>query len=286
MTGFSQTYASLSRGFRLAQSGGLSIFGSPLLLSAGCKKHGFTGRSGGVSAPPYDSLNLGFSRPEPRENIMENYARLATAVSLPVETMALCSYAHGTGVYRVRVRDAGAGILSPPLPEADGLVTNENVTLVTLHADCLSVLFFDPQSGAAGACHAGWRGVAGGVAVNTLEAMAVLGAREEDVRVWVGPGICGDCYEVDEAVIDAFECALSRAGALAYKPGGKAQLDLSRAMAYQLLRAGVAARQLELSGLCTCCDSRFFSHRRDQGKTGAMAAFIAGRNGHNADGVV
>lgn len=270
---FPVAYAALSRSYSLKVSGGVSIFSSPLLFYAGCRNHGFTGRSGGVSAAPYDSLNLGFSRPEPRENVMENFKRLAEASGLSLESMALCSYAHGVGALRVHAKDAGAGILSPALPEADGLVAGEDVTLVTLHADCLCVLLYDP-SGIAGACHAGWRGVAGGVAVNTLEAMVSLGAKRENVLAWVGPGICSNCYEVDGAVIEAFERSYPGAGALEYKGNSKARLDLNRAMAFQLLEAGVSERNLELSGLCTSCDQRFFSHRRDKGKTGAMAGFI------------
>ncbi len=267
-------FESLRRGHRaLACANSVTLFQSTLLLNTGCT-HGFTGRAGGVSAPPYDSLNLGFSRPEPRENVMENYKRLAEAAGVGLESMALASYAHGSAVHIATKSDAGAGIIAPALPEADGLAANGGVTLVTLHADCLCVLFYDPHSGAYGACHAGWRGVAGRVAVNTLGAMESIGARAADTLAWISPGICQKCYEVDEPVISAFERALPGAGALEYSSNGKARLDLSRAMAFQLLEAGLLSDNLELSGLCTSCDPAFFSYRRDGGKTGAMAGFI------------
>ncbi len=269
-----KSFESLRRGYRkTACANGVTLFHSPLLLGAGAV-HGFTGRSGGVSAPPYDSLNLGFNRPEPRANVLANYKRLAEAAGIALENMALATFAHGSAVHIVTASDAGAGILAPPLSEADGLASNSGAALATLHADCLCVLFFDPESGAYGACHAGWRGVAGRVAVNTLRAMESLGARAVSTLSWVGPGICPDCYEVDEPVITAFEKALPEAGALAYMPNGKAKLDLARAMAFQLLEAGITPDNLELSGLCTSCDPNFFSYRRDSGKTGAMAGFI------------
>ncbi len=267
-------YKSLRRGYKkTACANGVTLFHSARLLEKGAV-HGFTGRSGGVSALPYDSLNLGFTRPEPRENVLTNYKRLSEAAGIPLESMALATYVHGSAVHIVTGSDAGAGILTPALPEADGLVSNSGQALVTLHADCLCVLFFDPKIGAYGACHAGWRGVAGRVAVNTLLAMESLGARAENTLVWVGPGICPKCYEVDEPVISAFEKALPGAGALEYKPNGKARLDITRAMAFQLLEAGVSPDNLELSGLCTSCCPDFFSYRRDNGKTGAMAGYI------------
>ncbi len=268
-------FESLRRGYKKsACTNGVTLFHSQLLLEAGCK-HGFTGRSGGVSAPPYDSLNLAFTRPEPRENVLANYARLAEAAGVKLESMALASYAHGSAVHVATQSDAGAGITAPALPEADGLASKGGVTLVTLHADCLCVLFFDHKSGAYGACHAGWRGVAGRVAVNTLRAMESLGARADNTLAWIGPGICQKCYEVDEPVISAFERELPGAGALVYASNGKARLDLPRAMAFQLLEAGMSPDNLELSGLCTSCDPAFFSYRRDNGKTGAMAGFIS-----------
>ncbi len=268
------SFDSLRRGYKkTACANGVTLFHSALLFEAGAV-HGFTGRSAGVSPPPYDSLNLSFTRPDPRANVLANYKRFSEAAGIPLENMALDTFAHGNAVHIVTEADAGAGIQAPALPEADGLVSSGGMALVTLHADCLCVLFFDPKSEAYGACHAGWRGVAGRVAVNTLRTMETLGARADSTLAWVGPGICANCYEVDEPVISAFEQALPGSGALEYEHDGKARLDLARAMAFQLLEAGISPDHLELSGLCTSCNQDFFSYRRDNGKTGAMAGYI------------
>ena len=143
----------------LEYKNGIPVYGFSAFAQTGLVKHGFTGRSGGVSGAPFDTLNLGFSRPEPRENVAENYKRLCEAEAIAYDSLVLVSYAHGALARRVDASDAGRGFDREPLPECDAIITNtRGLTLITLHADCMPVFLLDPFKKAVGLVHAGWKG--------------------------------------------------------------------------------------------------------------------------------
>ena len=203
----------------------------------------FTTRRGGVSRPPFDTLNLGRWTDDEPAAVEENRARV----------LALCGarrFAFGRQVHGATVLRDGDG------EEADGQVTAERgVAPMVLTADCLAVALAAP--GGAGMVHAGWRGLADGV----LEAgVAALGA--PGAAAAIGPCARGCCYEVGDEV----------RAALGLEPtGGPALVDLPGLARERLLAAGVEA--VHDSGLCTMCGdpSLFFSHRRDGGRTGRQA---------------
>jgi YfiH family protein len=229
--------------------------------------HGFTTRDGGVSAPPFDALNLGGSVGDDPGAVEENWARLARATGL--------AFAGLRQVHGDRVVDAAA--CAGGRPEADAVVsTASGVAAVVAVADCVPILLADPRGGAVAAVHAGWRGTLAGIAARAVEALVARGARVEDLVAAVGPSIGPCCYEVSVELADRFRSALGAdvANDLPSQP----RLDLWRANERVLRRAGVPLRAIEVLGRCTACEPRlFYSHRRDAGRTGRQVGFVAPR---------
>jgi hypothetical protein len=219
----------------------------------------FATRRGGVSAPPYDSLNLGRMTEDAPDALAENRARLAAAAGAAPDRLLYGHQVHGADVRRVR---------TPPAP--DRTVTDEDgqATALAGHpalvfvADCLPVLM--AADGAVAAVHAGWRGLAGGVIAEGVAALREVGGMGE-ITALIGPGARGCCYETGEEVHAAFAGDGARVGAR--------NLDLAVIARRRLEAAGVAA--VHDVGLCTICHPElFFSHRRDRGVTGRQAGLV------------
>ncbi|HLQ85432.1 MAG TPA: laccase domain-containing protein, partial [Salinisphaeraceae bacterium] len=153
---------------------------------------GTTLRSGGVSAPPFASLNLGEHSGDSAQAVAANRARLQTALALP-SAPAWLSQVHG-----IAVADAA----SPTLIEADaGVASSADTVCAVLTADCLPVLFCDHDASCWGAAHAGWRGLAAGILEATL---AHLAAPPSELLAWLGPAIGPGRFEVGAEVREAF----------------------------------------------------------------------------------
>ncbi|HEV7807641.1 MAG TPA: polyphenol oxidase family protein [Solirubrobacteraceae bacterium] len=221
----------------------------------------FTTRRGGVSAAPYDTLNLGVLTDDERAAVDTNRDRVAALVGIARERTLQGLQVHGTHVRRaaeVPARDA-------ELAEADGQATAlEDVAAVVLTADCLPVALVAPE--AVAIVHAGWRGLAGDVLAEGVRALRELGAGGQ-LRAAIGPGAGACCYETGPEVHAAFA---------AYGPSARAgrHADLKLVARRQLRDAGVG--EVHDVGLCTICAPAglFFSHRRDGGVTGRQAAIV------------
>ncbi len=219
-----------------------------------------TTRQGGVSAAPYDSLNLGIAVGDNPEHVALNRARVSAF--LP-STPRWLKQVHGPRV-------VSADDISTP-PEADAAVTSTpGVVCVVQMADCLPVLFATGDGRKVGAAHAGWRGLAAGVLESTV---AALDADPATVSAWLGPAIGPTAFEVGDEVRDAFVGHDPRA-ADAFVPHGPGKwlADLFSLARLRLAAAGLT--QVFGGGLCTVSDpARFFSHRRDR-VSGRMAAMV------------
>lgn len=223
-----------------------------------------TTRAGGVSAAPYDTLNLGMHVEDNPLNVARNRQLLNACV--PTEPVWL-NQVHG-----VSVVDAGA---TACVPDADAAFsTSRGAVCAVMTADCLPLLFCNREGTVVAATHAGWRGLCEGVIEATIEAMQVLPG---SLMVWLGPAIGPQAFEVGEDVRQEFISQQSEAkDAFAATGGGKCLADIYRLAQLRLERMGVT----EIYGggidqdFCTYTDkSRFFSFRRD-GKTGRMATLI------------
>ncbi|MGH2736509.1 MAG: polyphenol oxidase family protein [Actinomycetota bacterium] len=218
------------------------------------------GRRGGVSSPPFDSLNLSVSVGDDPAAAMTNRTRVAVAAGFDPAQLALARQVHGAEIIEADAGDCGV------VGQADGLVARTpGVVLGILTADCSPVLV-ESDDGVA-VLHAGWRGLVGGVIEAGLEKLG--GAR----RAWVGPSIRACCYEVGHDVTDAFE----RAG---LPVAGERRVDVADGARVTLERCDV--RDVALAPVCTCCGGAgsadrdagaYFSYRRD-GLTGRQGSFI------------
>jgi hypothetical protein len=202
----------------------------------------FSSRLGGVSESPFDRLNLGLLTEDAEENAVENRRRLAAALGFEPEQVVFARQVHGTDLieHPSEVREADGHVVREP-----GLVP------LVFVADCLPVALAGPKGVAM--VHAGWRGLAGGIVAAGAEAVEATSAA-------IGPGIGPCCYEVGEEVLEAFSD-------LGDGVAEGRMLDLPEIARRQL--AGAGAEHVESAGLCTSCEPElFFSHRRDEGRTG------------------
>lgn len=221
----------------------------------------FTTRRGGVSAPPCDTLNLGVLTADDPDAVCANRDRLAALTRIPRERTLQGMQVHGTVVRRVRELPDPAA----PLEDADGQATAlDNVAAVVLTADCLAVALVARE--AVAIVHAGWRGLAGGLLAEGVNALRELGA-EGAVHAAIGPGAGICCYETGPEVHAAFE---------SYGPSARRgdNADLKYVARRQLETAGVG--EVCDAGLCTLCAPAglFFSHRRDGAATGRQAGVV------------
>jgi YfiH family protein len=258
--------------------------------------YGFSTRPGGVTTCYHDaSLNLGFTKEDPRDCVLENRHRFLTALGAATEgrpwPLIAPRQVHSDIIYVVRKPDPGQLI-------GDALITNlPGIAIAIQTADCLPVLVLDAKKRVIGVFHAGWRGTVKRIVekgVGTLR--REFGSRAEDIHAAIGPGIRKCCYEVGEELRDEFATQFPYADDLFHEvhasdpirekypllflsgrpPGhgdaaAKLHLDLCEANHRQLLAAGVPARQITALAGCTACDTAmFFSHRAEKGRTGRM----------------
>lgn len=230
-----------------------------------------TTRAGGVSAPPFDTFNLGDHVGDDPAAVAENRRRLAAALGLAPRRLAFMRQVHGTAVAVVDGPGTDGAADTDP-PEADALVTTEpGLGLVVLTADCVPVLLAapGPDGPVLAAAHAGRRGVQAGVVGTAVAAMRRLGARVEEGQAHVGPAVCGRCYEVPEAL--QAEVAADVPAAACTTRGGTPGLDLPGAVLGQLVAAGV--RAVGRDETCTLETATLYSHRRE-GVTGRIASVV------------
>lgn len=263
------------------ECGGVVCLTFPILEQLPGIVHGFSTRLGGVSQGDVGTMNLSFSRESSRQNVEENYRRLAKAIGYEPERLVCSRQTHTTNVRVVTEEDCGIGFCrSGDYDNIDGLVTNvPGIPLMTFYADCVPLLLADPVHRAIGCAHSGWRGTAANMGKAALEVMKrEYGTEAKDVITAIGPSICQDCYEVSEDVIDQFREVYHRKiwPDLFYeKQNGKFQLNLWEACRQNFLMAGVLPEHISLPDLCTCCNPKFlFSHRASRGNRGNLVAVV------------
>lgn len=246
----------------------IRLYRSSVLPDAGFL-HGFPERSGGVSSAARASLNLGVSWGDDRALVETNRRLLAEHVGYDPAAVRMARHVHGTEVWTV----------GQPLADDarfDGLVTDRaGAVLAAFAADCIPLLFAEPDARVCGAAHAGWRGTVAGIAANMVARMQALGARADRIRVALGPSIGPCCFEVGPEVVAAFRGAFGEVAGMIVRGPHKDHVDLRVAMRAELERAGVVPDLIDARPPCTRCEpERFFSYRRDGQAGGVHMAFI------------
>lgn len=221
-----------------------------------------TGRFGGVSKPPFDTLNLAAHVGDDPISIVANRDLVARSLGLPVGQLVTMGAVHGSGVARV----------SAPghWEDVDALVTTDtDLALVAFSADCATIAL--AGAGAIGVVHCGWRGLVVDVLGATVNAMR--GHTVGDVRAVVGPTICGVCYPVPPTRVAEFLSTSSKAviaAAVVKARDGQPAIDVRAGVLTRLAELGVRA---EAVGGCTAESSDLFSYRRD-GRTGRQGMIV------------
>lgn len=245
-------------------------------------RQGFSTRIGGVSSGIYESMNLTFGLSDKYENVAQNFNIIARTLGISPDRMVYSKQTHTNNVMAADNSHAGMGVVRKrDFDNIDALVTNEkNLCLVTSYADCIPVIAADTVNRCIGAAHAGWRGTVSDIAGNMIELMAEkYSGNPDNISVFVGPGICADCYEVSDDVAvkfkEQFGDDVFRLIAKIGKEPGKYQLNLPMANVFNLLKHGVKPENISVSDICTCCNSKWlFSHRASAGKRGLLCNFI------------
>jgi len=230
----------------------------------------FTDRHGGVSQGSFSSLNLAESGADDMAAVEENIRRVTeaftgtTAGQRPAPLVARMHQVHGADV---AVADATFLSLGRP-PASDGLVsTTPGVVLMVRVADCVPVLLADVATGVIGAAHAGRPGMVAGIVPATVQRMRSLGAQE--IVAWVGPHVCGSCYEVPDAM--RAEIAAIVPQAYSETSWGTPALDVGAGVRAQLGAEGVNVIDADR---CTIEDTDLFSHRRQKAGSGRLAGLV------------
>lgn len=238
--------------------------------------HGIFTRLGGASAAPFSGLNVGGTVGDDLNAVRENHRRMYATLGVDGSRACTTWQVHGADVVLAQGPVQGRKWLA----RADALLTNQPDTpLVMRFADCVPVLFYDPQQRALGLAHAGWRGTVQGMAANTVSAMRqAYGSNPADVRVIIGPSISGARFQVGEEVVEAVARYFGTLDGLMQRDAadGTAYVDLWQANVLDLKRVGVRAEHIETMGICTYQRTdEFYSHRAEKGKTGRFGVVLS-----------
>jgi len=238
----------------------------------------FTERTGGLSSPPYASLNLAGHVSDEASAVDANRAVLFAALNIPELRGALVTaeQVHGERIVEVQEGDAGRGARASggrgPIPEADALWTSAaDVPLMLLFADCVPVVLVHRASRTIAIVHAGWRGALSGIVGKTARVLAEACGTANDLYAYVGPHIGACCYEVAPDLLARFSQRFATGAA------ASGHLDLGAVVSLDLARAGVGEERQSAVGVCTAHNTdRLYSYR-SEGDTGRHAALAVVR---------
>jgi len=283
-----------------AKNAPLAILHADLFSNIPWLLHGFSTRTGGFSRVyGGNALNLGFTKEDSRNLVEKNRAAF-------LQKLGAMNKKQNWPLVTLRQihSDLIHCVTTPPMEQlaGDGLITcDPEIVLGIQTADCLPIILVDTKKRAVGVFHAGWRGTMKRIVEKGVgEMRRCFGSMPRDIKAAIGPGIRGCCYEVGEEVRRAFEAQFEYASALfreakdsdhirerypmlfltSRAPGHsdlpkRIYLDLAEANRRQLLAAGVSARNIESSPLCTACRTDLlFSYRKEKGGTGRMLAAV------------
>lgn len=239
--------------------------------------HFVSTRIGGESSFPYESLNLGINQGDLIENVLANRNGLASAEGISIDSFVFARQTHSRNVHKVTEADRGRGALSraSAIDSTDGMITNvPGICLVTLAADCVPILYFDPVNKAIGVAHAGWKGTVIETPEAVVSAMVTeYGSDPGNLIVAIGPSAGPCCYEVGDNVISEVQKHFREnlQVLVSTEKEGKMKFDLWEANRITLRKCGVKPHNIELACVCTICrnDLYFSARKGDLGRFGA-----------------
>jgi len=239
--------------------------------------HCFTTRAGGVSEGSFASMNLGFGTGDMEENVSENYRIMAEKLNIRIEDIVETDQTHTCNIRYVTEKDKKRAMGEPEYNDVDGLFTDKkDVALMTFHADCTPLFFYDPVKKVIGMAHAGWRGTIKNIAGIMIKAFINdFGCDPTNIKAAIGPSLGSCCFEVDKDVADLFISANTKYMDFMKIKDEKYHFDLWEINKYIMINEGMKASNIEIAGLCSKCHNDiFFSHRGQGGKRGLMCGII------------
>jgi len=253
-------------------------------FASSCARHTacVSGRAGGVSVAPFDTLNLSFGVGDDPAAVVENRTRLCAAIGEPLEALTVADQVHGARVAVIDRSHRGRGARNPAdaVDRADALVTaTPGIVLAVLLADCVPVALVDPVRDVVAVAHAGWRGTVAHVTARTVATMVErFGCDPADILAGIGPSIGPVNYEVGPEVVAAVRDAFPDTPDLVRRHDRRATFDLWAANADDLRRCGLPEQNIEVAGIDTrTASDRYYSHRAAH-PTGRFMAAVALRN--------
>lgn len=236
----------------------------------------FSTRRGGVSRPPFDTLNLSYGVGDDADNVQANRARILSAEGRRLSELVMAHQVHHNHLEWIDRSQAGRGALGKdPIAATDGFLTDDpDVVLGLGFADCVPLYLTDVNARYLAILHAGWRGTAAQIQRIAVETLGSRGVSASEILVGIGPAIGPCCYEVDAPVYDAISRVVGTAP-LAAKDSAHWWLDLKKANRLLLEEAGVNPDHIVEAPYCTGCrPDLFFSYRIQGRRTGRMGGFI------------
>lgn len=220
-----------------------------------------------------DFGNLGLHVGDVQEKVIENRKLFADTLDIDYDKLVSAKQVHGINVTRVTLDDIGKGSkdYETSIDITDALITNNpDLPLFAFYADCVPIFIVDSVQKAIGIVHSGWKGTLDNIAGNTIDAFInEFHSKPKDLIAIIGPYICKNCYEVSDDIIKRFKDS----GYVEDSEIFSNNLDLGNIIKNQLLDKGLV--NIEKTEYCTSCSlDMFFSHRKENGKTGRMAGII------------
>lgn len=242
----------------------------------------YTTRHGGVSRPPFASLNCGFSAGDDPVAVRENRRRALEPLGLDAGDLVVGGQVHGTRVAPVAAAERGRGAAAAEdvLPDTDGLLTaTPDLPVAVLTADCVPVFLWAPGAGVAGLLHAGWRGTLRGILPAALDRLRrTWDVAPADLCVAFGPSIGACCFEVGREVADEARAHPATGDTLRSTGPDSWHLDLRGHLRAQCVAAGVPAARVRADAPCSRCDTAtYFSYRGEGPRSGRTLSVIAVR---------
>ena len=242
--------------------------------------HAISTRQGGVSTGSHSSLNLGFHVGDIHDRVLENHHRVSKSLEFDLSSLVCCQQVHGSTIALI-----GKGYLksdsylpNKTIAETDALITDiPGVTLMSRHADCVPILFYNSKTCTVAVVHAGWKGTLAHIGPKTVEVLErEYKCQRKDVQAALGPSIGPCCYHIDNTMAVLASEKIVRGKAF-IKEGSNKEMsfDLWQANKEQLLTAGIPEDNIYSAEVCTSCRvDHFFSYRKEKKVTGRFASFI------------
>jgi len=240
----------------------------------------FTTRIGGFSQKPYDSLNLGLHTDDKKENVLKNRKKLYRILNFNPHNLIYAEQTHSNNIKLVNLDDKGKGVMDQltAVNDKDGLIsTDQNMVLGGHFADCVPIYIMDKSKGFFSLVHSGWKGTYQQILSKTINFFIDnLDSSIKDILVVMGPAISGQNYEVSFDLIEKFKNNFDLPLTYINESEDSYFLDLKELNKLIALQNGIIENNIYISKLCTFNEEKlFYSYRRDQRKTGRMAAFIS-----------